>query len=176
MLSVVYVDSDYFRRTPAFGNVYITPTNCTSMQGLITKRLGQRLQKPCRRKNTFGVRNLIIQHCVRKILLSLSTVPVILIMPLIHWGRDRKAAIFQTTFFQYILLNENVWISIKIWLMFVPNDTISNIPALVQIMAWRRPVDKELSEPMMIRLSTHKCVTSPQRAYKVAVLYLKFLT
>ena len=29
-------------------------------------------------------------------------------------------------------------------------------------MAWRRPGDKSLSEPMMVRLSTHICVTRPQ--------------
>ena len=33
------------------------------------------------------------------------------------------------------------------------------LPALVQIMAWRRPGDKPLSEPMEIRLLTHICVT-----------------
>ena len=47
-----------------------------------------------------------------------------------------------------IFLNENVWISIKISLEFVPKGPI-NIPALVQIMAWRRTGDKPLSEPMM---------------------------
>ena len=34
--------------------------------------------------------------------------------------------------------------------------------ALVQIMAWRRPGDKPLSEPMMVSLLTHICVTRPQ--------------
>ena len=41
-----------------------------------------------------------------------------------------------------IFLNENVWVSIKISLKFVPKGPINNIPALVQIMAWRRPGDK----------------------------------
>ena len=36
---------------------------------------------------------------------------------------------------------------IKISLQFVPKDSIENIPALVQIMTWRRPGDKPLSEP-----------------------------
>ena len=27
---------------------------------------------------------------------------------------------------------------------------------------WRRPGDKPLSEPMMVRLTTHICVTRPQ--------------
>ena len=42
-----------------------------------------------------------------------------------------------------------------------PNP-INNTPSLVQIMAWRRPGDKPLSEPMMVSLTTHICVTRPQ--------------
>ena len=61
-----------------------------------------------------------------------------------------------------ILLNENVWISITISLKFVRKGQINNIPALVQIMAWRRPGDKPLSEPMMVSLLTHICITRPQ--------------
>ena len=64
--------------------------------------------------------------------------------------------------FECILLNENVWIPITIWLEFVPKGSINNIPALVQIMAWRRPGDKPLSESMMVSLPTHICVTRPQ--------------
>ena len=61
-----------------------------------------------------------------------------------------------------IFLNGNVWISIKISLKFVPRGPINNIPALVQIMAWRRQGDKPLSGPMIFRLLTHICVTRPQ--------------
>ena len=64
--------------------------------------------------------------------------------------------------FKRIFLNENVRISIKISLKFVPKVSINNIPALVQIMAWRRLGDKPLSEPMMVGLLTHICVTRPQ--------------
>ena len=64
--------------------------------------------------------------------------------------------------FKCIFLNENVWFSIKISLKFVPKGLINNIPALVQIMAWRRPGDRPLSEPMLARLLTHICVTRPQ--------------
>ena len=46
------------------------------------------------------------------------------------------------TIFKCIFLNENVSIAIKISLKFVPKVSINNIPALVQIMAWRRPGDK----------------------------------
>ena len=52
-----------------------------------------------------------------------------------------------------IFLNENIRISITISLKFVPNDPINNIPTLVQIMAWRRPGDKQLSESMRICLT-----------------------
>ena len=61
--------------------------------------------------------------------------------------------------FKRIFFNENVWISIKISLKFVPKGPINNIPALVQIMAWRRSGDKPLSEPMLDSLPTHICVT-----------------
>ena len=63
--------------------------------------------------------------------------------------------------FKRIFLNENVIISIKISLKF-PKGPINNIPALVQIMALRRPGDKPLSEAMMVSLITHICVTRPQ--------------
>ena len=64
--------------------------------------------------------------------------------------------------FKRIFMNENFRISINISLKFVPKGLINNIPALVQIMAWRRPGDKPLSEPMMVNLLTHICVTRPQ--------------
>ena len=64
--------------------------------------------------------------------------------------------------FKCIFLNENIWIPIKISLKFVPKGRINNIPALVQIIAWRRPGDKPLSEPMMVSLLTHIYVTRPQ--------------
>ena len=69
---------------------------------------------------------------------------------------------FADDIFKCIFLNENVWILIKISLKFVPKGPINNIPALVQIMAWRRPGDKPLSEPLMVSLLTHICVTRPQ--------------
>ena len=47
---------------------------------------------------------------------------------------------------------------VKLW----ENQTPFNIPALVQIMALRRPGDKPLSEPVIVSLLTHICVTWPQ--------------
>ena len=54
-----------------------------------------------------------------------------------------------------IFLNENVWISIKILVKFVPEGRI-------QIMTWRRPGDMPLFEPMTAWLLTYICVTRPQ--------------
>ena len=69
---------------------------------------------------------------------------------------------FTDDIFKCIFLNENDWISLKISLKFVPKGPINNIPSLVQTMAWRRPGDKPLSEPMVVSLPTHICVTRPQ--------------
>ena len=63
---------------------------------------------------------------------------------------------------KHIFVHENVCIAIEISLKFVLKGPINNMPELVQIMAWRRPGDKPLSEPMMVILPTHKCVTRPQ--------------
>ena len=60
-----------------------------------------------------------------------------------HNGRH-----FPDNTFKPIFLNENIRISIKISLKFVPKVPINNIPAFVQI--------------MMVSLLTHICVTRPQ--------------
>ena len=80
---------------------------------------------------------------------------------LTHWGRD-KWPTFRRRFKGISVLNENIWISIYTSLKFVPKGPINNIAALVQTMVWRRPCDKPLSEPMIVNLPTHICVTRPQ--------------
>ena len=81
---------------------------------------------------------------------------------LVNTLRPRQnGRLFADDTFKRIFLNENVGISIKISLKFVHKGPINNIPALVQIMAWRRPGDKPLSEPIVVRLPTHICVTRP---------------
>ena len=70
-----------------------------------------------------------------------------------HFADD----IFKRTFF-----NENMWISIKGSLNLVPKGPMNNIPALIQIMAWRCSGDKPIPEPMMVSLPTHMFVTRPQ--------------
>ena len=81
---------------------------------------------------------------------------------LTHWGWDEIDNISQTTFWNVFPSMKIVWISIKMSLKFVPKGSINNISVLVQIMAWCRSGNKTLSEPMMVRLPTHICVTRPQ--------------
>ena len=69
---------------------------------------------------------------------------------------------FADDIFMCIFFNENCCILIKFSLKYVRKGPIDNNPALVQIMAWRRSGDKPLSEPMMVSLLTHICVTRPQ--------------
>ena len=74
----------------------------------------------------------------------------------------RNGRHFPDDILKCIFLNENVWIPIEISLKFVRKGPVDNIPALVYLMAWHRPGDKPLSEPMMISLPMHICVTRPQ--------------
>ena len=75
----------------------------------------------------------------------------------------RNRQYFADDIFKRIFFNESVWILINISLKFVPKGPINNFPVLVQMMmAWRRSGDKTLSEPIMISLPTHICVTWPQ--------------
>ena len=65
-----------------------------------------------------------------------------------HWGLDQSVAISQTTFghvFSWIKMN-----SLRISLKSVLKLRIINIPALDRIMAWGRPSEKSLSEPMIV--------------------------
>ena len=77
---------------------------------------------------------------------------------LTHWGRDKMAAVSRRHFQMHFL----EWKCINFDWNFTEGVPINNIPALVQIMAWRRLGDKPLSEPMMDSLLTHICVTRPQ--------------
>ena len=53
---------------------------------------------------------------------------------------------------------------------------MNKIPSLFQIIAWRRPDDKPLSEAMLISLLTHKCVTRPQWVNNQASQYTSMNT
>ena len=61
---------------------------------------------------------------------------------------------------------------IKISLKFVPMGPIFIFLALIQIMAWRRPGDKPLSEPIMISLLAHIWVIRPQWVNMYIYIYI----
>ena len=89
----------------------------------------------------------------------------------------QNGCLFADDIFKRFFFNENVWISIKLSLTFVPRSPINNIASLVEIMAWRRSGDKPLSELMMVSLLTHICVTRPQwvKAKCHSIVLLKML-
>ena len=67
----------------------------------------------------------------------------------------QNCGLFADDIFKCIFLKGNVRISIKYLLQSVPRGYINSIPALIQLMAWRRPSDKPLLEPMMVSLLTY---------------------
>ena len=116
------------------------------------------------RTNSFAGYEILIRHFDHRNDKNVSSVSHlrILILDLLNTLRPRQnGRHFPDDIFKWIFLNENVWISINISLKYVPRGPINNIPTLVQVMAWRRPGDKPLSEPMMVRLPTHICITRP---------------
>ena len=62
---------------------------------------------------------------------------------------------FADDIFKCIFFNENIWFLLENSFKVVPMDRINNIPELVQIIAWRRPGDKPLSEPVLVSLLAH---------------------
>ena len=74
---------------------------------------------------------------------------------------------FQTTFSNVISWMKMYEFPLRFHWSLFPRVDFNNIPALGQIMAWRRPGDKPLSEPMMVSLLTHRCATRPQWVNKI---------
>ena len=65
---------------------------------------------------------------------------------------DKITANVADAIFNRIVLNENVWISIKVSLKFVSKGPIDIDRALVKVRVWRRTGDKPLPEPMLTKL------------------------
>ena len=60
---------------------------------------------------------------------------------------------FTDDIFKRIFINENIRISIRISLKFVPKGLIDLKAALVQVMAWQRTGNKPLPEPMLTQFT-----------------------
>ena len=108
-----------------------------------------------------------IRSLIKEIIFVINTLPVI--EGLTHWGRDKMAANWQATF-----SNAFSWIKC---LNFDYNFTEvcyqgSNwhYAIIGQIMAWRWTGGKPLSEPMMVSLMMHICVTRPQWVNHEAIM------
>ena len=69
---------------------------------------------------------------------------------LTHLIVEKMTAISPDDIFKCIFSKENIWNSIEISLKNRPKRPVNNIPAFVQIIAWCRPGDKPLSEPMVV--------------------------
>ena len=89
-----------------------------------------------------------------------------------YWGRAKMADIFQTTFLKALY-----WMKMYKFRLRFHGSLFLGVPALVQIITWRRAGDKPLCEPMMICLLTHICVicvTRPQWVKDCDVLQLLY--
>ena len=134
-----------------FGNQYIMALGCFSVVTSVTTCNNRRARSVGNRCDYMG--NVRYSHS-----LTHHTANGNINTVCNDWNRFLADSIFI-----YIFLNENVWMDIKMSVKFVPKGPINNIQALVQIMAWCRPGDKPLSEPMMVTLLMQICVTQPQR-------------
>ena len=122
----------------------------------VTKKwscLRQAPWRPMRRTHNLGLMRI-------SYVMNMVSIMSVWFYCLTHWGREQMPAIFQT-----IISNGFSWMKMcefRLSQKFVPKGPINNIPALVQIMAWRRPGDKPLSKPVVVSLLTHICITLPQ--------------
>ena len=73
---------------------------------------------------------------------------------------DRHHFVF--VIFKCMFSNKYILILNKMSLKYIPKGPIKDNPALFQMMAWHRPGDKPLFEPMMNILLTFICITQPQ--------------
>ena len=95
---------------------------------------------------------------------------------LTHWGRDKMAAVSQTT-----LSNSFSWMKmLKFRWRFHSNLFLGvQLTISVQIMAWRRSGDKPLYETMMVSLLTHLCITRPQwdkpQLHDINIVFMGYL-
>ena len=109
------------------------------------------------RYKILGIFHNIYINTLKRILHVASLIMVLLYVNTLIPRQNRRQ--FPDDILKCILLNENIFVLFKISLKFLPKGPIHNIPAMVQIMAWYRPGDKPLSEPKIVSLLTHICLT-----------------
>ena len=85
--------------------------------------------------------------------------------PIKHVEAETKWTPFSKRHFQMHFLEWKFLMKISLKIVLkgpINNIPIDNNPSLVHIMAWSRLGDKPLSEPMMVSLLAHVCVTRSQ--------------
>ena len=95
-------------------------------------------------------------YCIFKVLITTE------LSDLTHWGRDKMDANSQTIFSNAFSWMKMFQLRLKVHWSLFPKGPINTIPSLVKIMASHRSGEKPLSEPMLVSLPTHICVTRPQ--------------
>ena len=86
-----------------------------------------------------------------------------IVLPISTWTTEQNGRHFADDILKCIILNENLYIFIKISLKFIPKGQIDNKSTLVKEMAWHLTGAKPLSELMMIQSATcfHSCGWHP---------------
>ena len=138
------------------------PLSEPMMVRLLTHICVTRPQWVKNRASQFPYKQQYVFHIAAVADISIFEILYLLHLPFNLLRPRQNGSHFSGYIFTWIFLNENVWITLKISLKFASEVWINNIPALVRITAWRLPGHKPLSEPMMINLLMHTCVTRPQ--------------
>ena len=124
---------------------------CINFQTCVTHQTSGSNTKLTKFSQTFGILNIsigeiYINHCLARQTLVLLPVThswyshLIIQLGCVNSLRPRQNGChFTDDVFKWFFVRENVWISLKISLKFGPKASINNIPAFVQIMAWRWP-------------------------------------
>ena len=82
-------------------------------------------------------------------------------------------AIFADDILKHISLNGINCVFIPILLKYVPKGPIINMPALVQMMPWRRIGDKPLSEPMVAQFTDAYMRPSTSLSFNAPLSYFE---
>ena len=134
-----------------FGNGWVISSH--TLLGMWLLILGFKLK-------TMWVKVKGVQKCVEYVVLTpitrtteLYSLCQLVTTPVESSPLEQNDRHFANDIFGCIFVNEKFCILIKFSLKFIPTGPITNIPALVQIVAWRRPGDKPLSEPMLSRFT-----------------------
>ena len=88
----------------------------------------------------------------------------------LRWRQNGRQ--FPDDKFKCISFDENVWISLKMSMKFVPKVRINNITSLVLIMAWCGQATSHYLNQWWFILLTHICVTWPRWVNSCHVEYI----